>query len=520
MSVTESTEKVSKKDLNTIIYAGICAQSFFTLTGGPFLVAFALIMGADIFYIGIITAISFLSQLVQIPTIYLIERTGRRRLITLIGSLGGKSLWFIMALIPFISPQNLSLVILVFSVSSIFGNISTCSWNSWMRDLIPMEIRGVFFARRFKLSYSLSSTLGILGGLVIDNFGRVSLEILKSYSAVFALGAIFGMVNLLFVSRIPEAEMVKSKFSLELLKQPFIDKNFRKLLSVMGFWSFASSLATPFFSVYMLKVLDLNIGYVMLFTIITRISNIYFMGPFGKLTDRFGNKPVLAISTGVFVFTAFAWTFTTLPEKHVFSLPLVLILSVFLGLSNAGTDLTTLNITAKLSYPKPAAVYLASVAVVTSIASAIASTIGGLCGDFFSQRQLSFTLEYSEYGVSQRLPLIAFRGLDFQFIFSGIVGLVSMATLYQVREVGEAPTGVVTHELVGWLRKDVGHLTTIGGLIRSSPQLFYAPIRVVRKYLKSRKNRLNEECASPEIVQDENIPSEAKKEASNENKPT
>ncbi|MGQ9722227.1 MAG: hypothetical protein ACUVXA_13005 [Candidatus Jordarchaeum sp.] len=49
MSVTESTEKVSKKDLNTIIYAGICAQSFFTLTGGPFLVAFALIMGADIF---------------------------------------------------------------------------------------------------------------------------------------------------------------------------------------------------------------------------------------------------------------------------------------------------------------------------------------------------------------------------------------------------------------------------------------------------------------------------------------
>jgi len=251
MTVTLPPEKVSK-GLKNIIYDGICSQSLFTLTGGPFLVAFALIMGADNAYIGYITAVSFLSQLIQIPTIYLIEKLGRRKLITIIGSLTSRAMWIVIALMPFFSPQNLLLLLGVFSTSSILANVSACSWNSWMRDLVPIETRGVFFAKRFKLSYALSSTLGILAGLFIDNLGGVSLEILKSYSIIFIIGTIFGLMSVFFITRIPEPAMEKSKFSLELLKQPFLDKNFRKLLSTLGFWSFASNLATPFVAVYKL----------------------------------------------------------------------------------------------------------------------------------------------------------------------------------------------------------------------------------------------------------------------------
>jgi MFS family permease len=492
MTVTLPPEKVSK-GLKNIIYDGVCSQSLFTLTGGPFLVAFALIMGADNAYIGYITAVSFLSQLIQIPTIYLIEKLGRRKLITILGSLTSRAMWIVIALMPFFAPQNLLLLLGVFSTSSILANVSACSWNSWMRDLVPMETRGVFFAKRFKLSYALSSTLGILAGLFIDNLGGVSLEILKSYSIIFIIGTIFGLISVFFITRIPEPAMEKSKFSFELLKQPFLDKNFRKLLSTLGFWSFASNLATPFVAVYMLSVLDLNIAYVMLFTVVTRISNIYFMGPFGKLTDKFGNKPVLSLSAGVFVITIFAWTFTTLPEKHVLSLPLLFVLSLLLGMSNAGTDLTTLNIAAKLSYPKPASTYLASVAVITSIASGIASALGGLFADFFVQKQLSLTLEWSQYGITARVPVLSFEGLDFQFILSSLLGALSVALLGHVEEVGEAPRSIVVHELVGWLKKDVGQLTVIGGRIRSSPQIFYAPIRHLSKYFESQKNSSKEE---------------------------
>ncbi len=518
MTVTVSTIKASKKDLNNVIYDGICSQSLFTLTGGPFLVAFALIMGADNAYIGFITAISFLSQLVQIPTIYLIENTGRRKLIVLTGSLGSRSLWLVIALLPFFAPQNLLLLGVIFAASSILGNMSACSWNSWMRDLIPLETRGVFFARRFKLSYALSSTIGILGGLFIDNFGGVSINVLKSYSLLFTIGVIFGMFSILFITRISEPKLEKTEFSIKLLKEPYKDKNFRKLLSTLGFWSFASNLATPFFSVYMLTTLDLNIFYVMLFTIITRVSNIYFMGPFGKLTDRYGNKPVLSVSAAVFIFTVFAWTFTTLPQKHMLTLPLLFVLSLLLGLSNAGTDLTTLNIAAKLSYPKPASTYLASVAVVTSIASGIAAALGGLFADFFVQRQLSLTFEWSEYGLSYKLPLLSFEGLDFQFILSAIVGVFSLATLGHVTEVGEAPSGIAVNGLVDWLKKDVGQLTVLGGRIRSSPQLFYAPIRQLRKYLKSNKKKLKAQSDQHQHKNryPENISSDAQKEDSSE----
>lgn len=332
------------------------------------------------------------------------------------------------------------------------------------------------------------------------------MEVLKSYSLIFTIGVVFGLLSIFFITRIPEPEIEKSKFSFELLKQPFVDKNFRKLLSTLSFWSFASNLATPFFAVYMLTSLDLNIAYVMLFTIITRVSNIYFMGPFGKLTDRFGNKPILSISSGVFIFTLVSWAFTTLPQKHLLSLPLLFILSVLLGLSNAGTDLTTLNITAKLSYPKPASCYLASVAVVTSIASGIAAALGGLFADFFVQKQLSLTLDWSQYGATSKVPLLSIEGLDFQFMLSAVVGIFSVTLLGYVKEVGEAPRNLVVHELVGWLKKDVAQLTIIGGRIRSSPQLFYAPIRQVRKYLNSHKNRSNGEKDQHKNINNNNPP--------------
>ncbi|MHA1603362.1 MAG: MFS transporter, partial [Candidatus Freyarchaeota archaeon] len=487
--MTESQEKYPRKDLNAVIYDGVFSQSFFSLTGGPFLVAFVLSMGANNAYIGLITAVSFLSRLAQVPTVYMVERTGKRKFITLTSTFASRLLWLFIAIVPFLSPQNLTLVGVLFSASSILGNVSSCSWNSWMRDLIPMESRGVFYAKRFKLSYLPSSILGVLGGILLDNFSGGSLDTLKSYSVIFASAVGLGLVSLFFIKNIPEPEMERHS-SLGLLKMPFKDKNFRKLIASLGFWSFATSLATPFFTVYMLSVLELNILYVMLFTITTRLSSIYFMGLFGKLTDRYGNKPILSVSAAVFVVSMFSWTFTTLPEKHTLSAPLLFTLGVLLGLSNAGTELTTLNIAAKLSYPKPAAPYLSVLAVVTSIASGVASALGGLFADVFVQKEWSLSLELSEFGVPYKVPLVSLEGLDFQFVMSAIVGMVTLVALGHVREDGEASTSIVAHEFVGLVKKDARKITVIGGCIRSSPKLLYAPIHRVRRYVNSRREKL------------------------------
>lgn len=75
------TEEEIKSGLKNVIRDGLTTQAMGTLTGGVFLVAFVLELGASNLVIGILAAIPPLAQLIQIPSIYLIEKYGSRRAI-------------------------------------------------------------------------------------------------------------------------------------------------------------------------------------------------------------------------------------------------------------------------------------------------------------------------------------------------------------------------------------------------------------------------------------------------------
>src|SRR5687768_15858612 len=73
------TPEELERGLRFITYDGVAAQVMVTLTGGAFLVAYALSLGASNFTIGLIAALQPLTQILQIPAIYLVERLGRRK---------------------------------------------------------------------------------------------------------------------------------------------------------------------------------------------------------------------------------------------------------------------------------------------------------------------------------------------------------------------------------------------------------------------------------------------------------
>lgn len=139
--------KTPKTQLKYVIYDGIFSRAMATLTGGPLFIAFILSMGASNALIGIIIGFFFLSQLSQISAIFLVEKTVKRKIISFFASTISRFLWIAIALIPFIFSRNLVFLVLIFLMASSIANISTCSWNSWMRNLIPMNIRGSFFKK-------------------------------------------------------------------------------------------------------------------------------------------------------------------------------------------------------------------------------------------------------------------------------------------------------------------------------------------------------------------------------------
>ena len=150
---SETATDFDVKQLKNVIYDGIFSRTMATLTGGPLFIAFILSMGAGNALVGLIIGFSFISQLSQIPAIFLVEKTGKRKLISFSASAISRILWIVIALTPLIFSGNLILLAIIFLIASSIANISTCSWNSWMRDLIPMNIRGRFLAKRLKLSF-------------------------------------------------------------------------------------------------------------------------------------------------------------------------------------------------------------------------------------------------------------------------------------------------------------------------------------------------------------------------------
>jgi hypothetical protein len=68
------TEEEIQKGLRSVIRDGLTTQTMVTLTGGVFLIGFARKLGASNLMIGLLAAIPPLAQLIQIPSIYLVEK--------------------------------------------------------------------------------------------------------------------------------------------------------------------------------------------------------------------------------------------------------------------------------------------------------------------------------------------------------------------------------------------------------------------------------------------------------------
>lgn len=468
--------------LKNIIRDGVASQTMGILTGGAFLVAFAVKLGASNLVIGLLAAIGPLSQLLQLPAIFLVEKVRNRRMITVVAAGLSRLCWLIIAVSPFLFPPKAAIAILLvlLVVVSAFGAVAGCSWNSWMRDLIPENIMGTFFSKRMQISTGVGIGLSIVAAVFLDGWKKgLPDHELAGYSVLFFLGFLAGLAGLLFLLKTPEIPMpqVQEKQKmLKLLAQPFKDINFRKLIAFMCSWNFAVNLAGPFFMVYMLQRLGLSMSFIIALSIVSQVFNFLFLKLWGKYTDRFSNKSVLAISGPLFIVSILAWTFTTMPEKYFLTIPLLVVIHIVMGLSSAGVSLASGNISLKLAPKGQATVYLATNTIVNSIAAGLAPILGGKFADFFAGRELAWTLRYTAPSGEVILPTLNLQQWDFFFALAFVIGIYAMHRLSMIREEGEVEEKIVAQELFTEVRIQVRTLSSVEGV----RQMVSFPISVLR----------------------------------------
>jgi MFS family permease len=470
---------------------GLAAQVMDTLTIGPFLVAYALMFDASNLVIGVLAALPFLAQFAQLPAIAVIERIRKRRLTSWIFAAASRPMMLVMASAAFVATPawSLALIAVGLTMRYVLGAVVACGWNSWMRDLVPDDVMGRYFARRLMYMTALGIPLSLGAALFVDSWkawwpdGQVF-----AYSVLLVVAFFGGTYSVYCMGKIPEPKMPPAGEALNLRKQlaaPFRDLNFRRLILFLGSWNFAVNLAAPFFAVYLFKRLEFSLTMVTALTLLSQIANVLVLRQWGAIADRFSNKSVLKVCAPLFIICIFAWTFTTLPEKHALTVPLLVVIHIFLGIATAGVSLSTNNITLKLAPKGRAASYLVATNLVNSMAAGIAPVLGGLTVDFFISQELSLILEWSSRGADVVIPALSFRHWDFFFLFAALLGAYSIHRLALVEETGEVEERIVIDEILIATRQSVKNLSSVAGL----RALTEFPIEMLRRRLRRRKRR-------------------------------
>ena len=470
---------ISERDVSLgrrlVTLEGIASLGFFSISTSGFLTAFALTLGANNLQIGILAAIPFLTQPLQIPAILLVERLRRRKAIASLAFLLAQLVWIPIALIPIFMDVPgggaISLLLGLMAVRSAITAVSTCAWNSWLKDLIPGEILGRVMGLRLALAGIAAMVFGLGAAFFVDYWVRNSAEADAPLGYVYVL--LFGIFTLalaspVIMSLIPEplmAETTGSKPSLvRTIAAPFNDHNYRKLLRFLFLWGLAINLATPFFAVYMLQRLGMSLAAVIGLSIVSQVFSIIFLRVWGRMADQFGSKAILSLCVSLYLLVILGWVFTTMPERYFLTIPLLVVLHVLAGVASAGVTLTIGTIGMKLAPQGQATAYLAGAGLATSLGAGIGPLLGGLFADFFSERQLSLTLGWLDPSRSISVGALYLTGFDFLFSMAFILGLATLVLLAAIREEGEVSREVALESLYAPMRSLSRPFSTVAGV--------------------------------------------------------
>jgi MFS family permease len=249
-----------------------------------------------------------------------------------------------------------------------------------------------------------------------------------------------------------------------ILSEPFRNRNFRRLLVFLSTWNFATNLAAPFLTVYLLQQLRLDMGTVVMLWAVSQLANAVTVRSWGRISDQLSSTSILAVATPLFFFCLLALPFTALPQPHAFTVPLLSLIHIVMGAVTGGSGLAASNIGLKLAPAGQGTAYLATISLFGSAAAGVAPIIGGILADWFSASEFSLTIRCAGPGAKSELTAIRLQHWEFLFAIAFAVGLYAVHRLSLIDEGERISERVVVQEFVMELRRSMRSLSSISGL--------------------------------------------------------
>jgi len=447
-------------------WASVCGALF----GGVVLAAWAIRAGAGPFAIGLLAAIPYITQVLQLPATVLVDRLGRRKRLA-VWLLGGARLVILaLALVPLWPNTAATVPLLLIGKAAIcaFSAVAACALNSWMHQLLGGRPLGSFFSNRLMMGTLLGCIFTLAAGWLVEHPPRGDANL--AYSIAFAGSALAGFASVAFLARCPEPLQRAAGPPVtvrEKLAAPFRDRPFRRLLVMLGAWNFTSNFATPFLTLYLMQQLGYCIGTVTGLWVVNQVFNAATMVAWGRVSDRLSNKAILSVALPVFFACTVALVFTRLGAPFGLQLALLATVHAVMGVVGGGIGLATGNLGIKCAPAGQATSYLAAVGLVSSAAGGAAPLVAGAVGEWLQSSQLALVLRWVSNTTTRELSVVRLEHYEFLFAIAGLLGLYVMHALSRVHEGEQVSERRVVQELLLEARQSVDQLSSLGSLLGS-----------------------------------------------------
>ena len=372
--------------LRVAIWEGCSSTVWASLTTNILLTGFALWLGASPFVIGLLTAIPTFAGLIQVASSFFSDRLTARKPFVAWFSVIGRTLWLPILSLPFFfsKPVALTLFLLLYTLSYVALNVPIPAYMAWMSDLVPANHRGRYFGQRNMIMGLIGMGVGLPAAWFLDFMLKKRGEGEIAFAVLFGIATLSGILSFFFLKRQAEPPVQKSSVerpkglagALEYYRTPFADKNFVRLMKFNVIFGMGQFFAAPFFNVYAIQKLHISYTTLQIFSTVTAVMSLLAMPLWGSLTDKFGNKPLLAIGAIGVIPLPLYWAMTT-PLRPGISLFLIQLINVQGGVFWAAVGLTQFNLLIRSAPSEKTPIYAATMAAVTGLTGGLAPLLGG-----------------------------------------------------------------------------------------------------------------------------------------------
>ncbi len=385
-----------RRSLWLILIAWLFGASFSAVTTGAAITSFlAKYLRADDFSYGLVLAAGPAAVLFFYLGSYINERTGCIKRPFLIFVSLHRLLWLGVAAVPFFlttAPLTVKVMLvgLVMFCSAVFANIGGAGWTTWISEIVPRRMAGIYFGNRASAGMlaMVLTTIGVSS--LLDRFAGQGWV----YALIFGIGALIGVIDILIfiaIREIPRPSEAQPPSLMEILVTPWRDAVFRGL----AFYVTAAWIAYMMMGSFVWRFcfeptarhgLGMSLSLANLYLFILPILAMALVAPlWGKAIDRFGPKPVLTTcSLAAAIFPA-GYIF-----MHAGFVWLIPFMAIGTGLFWPGIDQALLYMQIKGFPETRRTAYNAAYLVVMGLAGMIGNALGGVCASFWQVHLSAF----------------------------------------------------------------------------------------------------------------------------------